>query len=193
MNLLEGMTFCGEGNISWFPERMHLLFNLIYENTPNVILETGFNMGHSSILICEAVKSAKLIDPNYMSKDVNFYIFDICEHHCAKSNFEVVKNTYQDFLNLHFIEGSTFDTLKNYVDVNNLQIDFAEIDGDHSYEGVKHDITCVWDRINTNGIIYVDDYGTGHRDGELDRGVHDFDWSDFHTNSIEGVHWGKKK
>jgi len=37
-------------------------------------------------------------------------------------------------------------------------LDFAYIDGDHSYEGVKNDALKVLSRLNPHGMIVFDDY-----------------------------------
>ncbi len=58
MELLEGMrNDCQEGNISWFPERQKTLRDLIGNYKPQSLIQIGFNMGHSALLICDAIAS----------------------------------------------------------------------------------------------------------------------------------------
>jgi hypothetical protein len=53
MELLEGMrNDCQEGNISWFPERQKSLSEIITKLKPTNLIQIGFNMGHSALLIC---------------------------------------------------------------------------------------------------------------------------------------------
>jgi predicted O-methyltransferase YrrM len=192
IQLLEGMINGGEGNITWFPERQELLCRLIKETKPKTLIETGFNMGHSALLICNTIKELKDSDIEYREAKVNFYIFDICEHECVKPNFNILKENFKDIINLHFIEGSTFDTLKDFNTIDNQLIDFAEIDGCHTYEGVQNDVKCVLEKISVGGIIYIDDYKSSkfNIDG-VNRGVDDLDWSKFSPNYTDGVFWVK--
>lgn len=193
MTLLPGMTNCGEGNISWFPERMNLLHSLILENKPLNLIETGFNMGHSSLLIGASILQAMDQDSEYSSKKINFYVFDICVHPCVKSNFQIVKEFFQHKINMVFIEGSTHETLKPFLHSNNIYLDFAEIDGDHSYEGVQNDTNAVINRMNPNGIIYIDDYNSSKIPFDsVNRGVNDLIWDAYSTFYIDGVFVGRK-
>lgn len=54
-------------------------------------------------------------------------------------------------------------------------ISFAYVDGDHSYDGVKADLACLWPKMKFGGVMAFDDY---HRrgwwgDGVL-RAIHEF-------------------
>ena len=80
MELLEGMrNDCKEGNISWFPERQKTLINLIKKNKPHNIIEIGFNMGHSSLIICDTIVRMKQ-DGEFDDEPVTINIFDICNN-----------------------------------------------------------------------------------------------------------------
>ena len=194
MELLENMSnSCWEGNISMFPERQELLVNIIKELKPKTLIETGFNMGHSALLICNAINEIKKTDKEYENQVINFYVFDICIHECVKPNFEVLKEYFKDTINLYLEEGSTFDTIKVFNTLNNQLIDFVEVDGCHTYDGVRNDVMNLWGKLSNNGVIYVDDYKSTkiHLD-EVDRGVNSIDWSNFSTDFIDGVFWAKK-
>ena len=57
------------------------------------------------------------------------------------------------------IEGDSKITVPKFLNDNpTIMFDFVEIDGDHTYEGAKTDTHNFMDKINKNGIIYIDDY-----------------------------------
>ena len=65
MELLNGMIkSSGEGNISWFENRQDKIVQLIRNIKPEYIMELGFNMGHSALLICNTIMELKESDPN---------------------------------------------------------------------------------------------------------------------------------
>lgn len=194
MELLKNMmSDCTEGNISWFPDRQKKLYDLVFEKKPSCILEIGFNMGHSALLICKAIREGKTINETSNEKS-NFYIFDICEHKCVKKNFEILKEEFKNEINLHLIEGDTMETLEKFDFQKIDSIDFAEVDGCHSYKCVQSDIKNIIEYVSVGGIIYVDDYKSSKINlTDVNEGVDDLDWSNFLTNTIDGVFWSEKK
>jgi len=94
IKLLDGMLEAGcEGNISWFENRQEKLTELITELRPKNILQIGFNVGHSALLICNIIKNLKLVDKHYYLEEVNFKIFDICICEATIPNFEFLKKS----------------------------------------------------------------------------------------------------
>ena len=74
MELLKGMVQSGcEGNISWFENRQKKMRELIDEIKPTNLIQIGFNLGHSALLICEKIKEKKNEDESYANKKINFY------------------------------------------------------------------------------------------------------------------------
>jgi hypothetical protein len=195
MNLLEGMrSDCGEGNISWFENRQQKLIELISEIKPEKIMEIGFNMGHSALLICQTIINLKSIDPSYKTKKIEFYIFDICQHECVKSNLSILEKEFGNEIVFKLFEGDSLITLNSFFDRNKVNFDFIEIDGCHTYECVRSDTFNTIKNLSGEGVIYIDDYKSEvFPIIEVDRGVDSMDWSDFDTNYIDGVFWGKKK
>lgn len=192
--LPEGIRVCGEGNISWFPERQAKLIELINLVKPRTIVETGFNMGHSAHLICHTIHELKKRFPEYSSAHVDFYIFDICEHECARHNFEILKTYWRDCVSLHLTEGDSAKTLPDFISRFQGRFDFAEIDGNHTFDGVQNDIRSVVGRMEEGGVIYVDDYKSSKfRFEGLDAGVDGLSWADFDADSIDGLFWAIKK
>ncbi len=55
------------------------------------------------------------------------------------------------------------------------KLDWAYLDGDHTYEGVTADLNAAYRVVRKNGLIGGDDYGLGswYKDGVV-RAVHDF-------------------
>lgn len=192
--LPEGTRTCGEGNISWFPERQAKLVDLIRLVKPRIIVETGFNMGHSAHLICRTIHELKKTDPEYSRAHVDFYIFDICEHECVRNNFEILKTYWRDCVSLHLTEGDSAKTLPDFASRFQGRFDFAEIDGNHTFDGVQNDIRSVIKKIEDGGVVYVDDYKSSKfRFEGLDAGVDEFSWEDFEVGSIDGLFWAIKK
>lgn len=193
--LLSGMVGTGtEGNISWFENRQEKLVSLISEIKPEYVMELGFNMGHSAILICESIMKLKSVDEEYRNKEVQFYIFDICHHETVKPNFEILSTTYKGNINFVLIEGDSMDSIPSFFKDNNIKFDFIEIDGNHSYDYVRADIMNSWNNLSTDGIIYVDDYRSSRiQIPDVDNGVDSLDWSDFDTDYVDGIFWGKRK
>ena len=195
MELLEGMrNDCKEGNISWFPERQKTLIDLIKKNKPHSIIEIGFNMGHSSLIICDTI--VRMIQDGEFDKEpVTINVFDICEHECTVPNFKILSESvkpYGIFMNL--IPGSSLDTIPNFMNAHDIMFDFVEIDGCHTYECLLKDVENTWDRVKPGGIIYIDDYkSTEVNIPDVDRGIESINWGGFNTYYIDGAFWAEKK
>jgi predicted O-methyltransferase YrrM len=195
MELLEGMIESGcEGNIGWFENRQIKMLELITELKPKNLIEIGFNIGHSALLICEKIKNLKRENSEYNLVEINFYIFDICVCDATKPNFEVLKAYYKEFLNLHLIEGSSLETITPFMNSKNILFDFIEIDGCHTYECLQQDLKNTVNFLSKNGVIYIDDYKSSQYPlKQVDNGVDDFNWQDFEIDFIDGVFWAKNK
>jgi len=195
MELLNGMiTTSGEGNISWFGNRQEKLVELIREIKPENIMELGFNMGHSALLICKTIMDLKNNDPIYFSKKIQFYVFDICEHNTVKHNLQVLWETYKDHITFTLVEGNSLESIPNFFKQNNIKFDFIEIDGCHTYNCVRNDVMNSWNNLSSRGVMYIDDYrSTTCSIPDVDNGVDSLDWSNFNTNYIDGVFWVKRK
>lgn len=195
MELLSGMiNSSNEGNISWFENRQLKLVDLITEIKPERVMELGFNMGHSAILICNTIMELKKVDEEYKKKIIDFYIFDICHHNTVKPNFDILSKSYIGDINFILIEGDSIVTIPKFLKENDIKFDFIEIDGNHSYDYVRFDIINSINNLSPNGVIYVDDYrSTSIPIMDVDSGVDSLDWSDFNTDYIDGLFWAKRK
>jgi hypothetical protein len=66
------------------------------------------------------------------------------------------------YLNLHVM------TSEEFADKNSeMKFDFVHVDGDHSYDGVKHDYELFWPRINKGGFMAFHDIGSPDKDGNI--------------------------
>ena len=133
-------------------------------------------------------------DSDYKNKKINFFIFDICGHHCSKKNFEILKENYQNKINLNLIEGSSVITLKNFMSDNNFLFDFIEIDGGHDFQTLTSDIQNTINFLNVGGLMYIDDYNSyPHALLGVNQGVDEYNWNGFDYDSIQGLFWAVKK
>lgn len=102
---------------------------------PNTILEIGTNSGASSVYFAKYAEKIVTIDiQDYKVKDEIWDHFNVLE----KIEFKKIENNTEK---------------KKYVEA--LEFDFAFIDGDHSYEGVKFDFEIT----KKCGKILFHDYG----------------------------------
>lgn len=196
MELLKGMiTGCGEGNISWYPEREYTIVDLITQHKPKNLIEIGFNEGHSALLICNTIKKLILEDPSYNETPIRLFIFDICKYDCTMTNFEIISNHFRGLnIHLHIVQGDSLNTVPRTLDTIYENFDFIEIDGCHFKECVYNDIINTYGRLNDNGILYVDDFNsTKDPHPEIDNVVKGIDWSGFNTYNIDGAFWAQKQ
>ena len=142
-----GKQFTGDiwngGDYIW---KIECYSQLIKDLQPSVIFETGFNIGTSACMFLNQAKK-------YIDKPVKFYSNDIEERSLAN-----VKLLQEEFDNFEFLLGDSKTLLPLYLKENNLKIDFALVDGDHSYEGARVDCLSFQPHINEGGIIFVDDW-----------------------------------
>lgn len=117
-------------------------------NNANVC-EIGFNAGHSSIIILTATEN----------KNINYVIFDICEHSYLKPCLEYIKSIFTN-TNINFIEGDSIKTIpqfiKNTKDVI-FNYDLIHIDGGHTEDCISNDMKNANILLKIGGIIIIDD------------------------------------
>lgn len=196
MELLEGMIEnCGEGNVSWYPERQHTISDLILQHKPKNIIEIGFNEGHSAKIICDTICKLKQEDEDYFNKPIVFLIFDICKYECTTTNFNLMSEYYKGwniFMNL--IPGDSAKTVPTALENFHENFDFIEIDGCHLHDCVEVDLKNVLNRVNPNGIVYLDDFNSSKDPTPgVDETVQKFNWDDFNVYYIDGAFWAQRK
>jgi predicted O-methyltransferase YrrM len=134
------------------------LLDLIKElgdNSDKTMIEIGSFVGESTVLFAQSFKKVIAIDPfeaDYDPKDSTSYLFE----------FKNVKETYLDRIsdhqNIETIVSTSNDAVK---ELDSQTYDFVYIDGLHTYEGVKSDITNYLPLIKKGGVIGGHDYVKG--------------------------------
>jgi predicted O-methyltransferase YrrM len=131
------------------------LLNLIKElgdNSDKTMIEIGSFVGESTVLFAQSFKKVIAIDPfeaDYDPQDPTSYLFE----------FDNVYQTYLDritvYSNIETIVDTSDDAVKELV---GKEFDFVYIDGLHTYEGVKTDITNYLPLVKKGGVIGGHDY-----------------------------------
>jgi predicted O-methyltransferase YrrM len=91
-----------------------------------VIVEIGFNAGHSCLLMLAAHPTARIV------------VFDLCEHSYTLRCFEVLSVAYPGRLEL--LRGRSQQTVPERLCSSRLRADLFHIDGDHSPAGARTDL-----------------------------------------------------
>lgn len=147
-------------NDLWFPEghlnenQRDFLIELVSNLKPKNCIETGFASGRSAVTILTAASPDKLV-----SIDINLDYIAGARQHCEK-----IKDQFDNFT---IYEGSSTKILnEDFFSINFPEgIDFAFVDGDHSYSGAKQDISKIYKNMNFNAVMVVDDYYSSAPDG----------------------------
>jgi ubiquinone/menaquinone biosynthesis C-methylase UbiE/predicted O-methyltransferase YrrM len=168
-----------EPNIpGWFSTReLCLLYESIMYVKPQHCIEIGTYMGRSAYAICSALKKlggkrrllcidtfASPLSKEYFEMDfmVNMMsrVPEVAEEY---SNYE----RYPTTLDCLLLTLNRYPFMENYIDIkicnsndlmlNNEMYDFALIDGDHTYDGVKNDFIKIKPFIKNGGVICFHD------------------------------------
>jgi predicted O-methyltransferase YrrM len=195
MELLTGMLDNGEGNISWYPERQYTLVDLIRQHKPRNIIEIGVNAGHSTLLIVNTLVEIIEKDPGFNSEKIVIFLFDICKYECTEHNYLILKNYAKQYnIQIELFKGDSLDMVPRVLSNYPFNFDFVEIDGAHFRDYVLGDILNTYQKINDNGIIYIDDFNSSKDPTpDVNEVVTEFNWQGFHTYYIDGVFWAQKQ
>jgi predicted O-methyltransferase YrrM len=149
-------------NISryWFAEghlnfdQRDLFIKLLKELKPTRCLEIGFASGRSTVTVLVAAQPEMLVS------------IDLCLDYIpgARAHANLLE---KDFPNLKIIEGDSRGILNRTFFESYFPngIDFAFVDGDHTYEGCSSDLSTVLPYVNSGGIMLIDDYRSGPPNG----------------------------
>lgn len=169
-----------------------LFKSIVLFNNYKTVVEVGVAAGATAKSLCEAVKANK----------GTYFGFDIWDRHGknlnknAKLQFQPHGNKEQvstllkrigcqyKLFNINTLDKNVFDSiLEDFCP----KIDFAFIDADHSYWGVKNDFDVIYPRIKKDGMIafhdtlridgcreFILDLRTKYHDGTYD--IVDFPW-----------------
>jgi predicted O-methyltransferase YrrM len=134
---------------------------------PHFCLEIGFASGRSAVTTLVAANPKLLVSVD-LSLD---YIQG------ARAHAELLQ---RDFPNLKIVEGPSALVLNDKFIRSYFPegIDFAFIDGDHTYAGCLADLQAVFPHLSQNGVMIIDDYRSGPPNGmafpEVTNAVDDF-------------------
>ena len=92
----------------------------------SLIIEIGFNAGHSSLLMLSAHPSVQII------------AFDLCEHSYTQPCFQVLAAAFPGRIQL--IAGKSQQTLPRWARDSELRADLLHIDGDHDPQAARTDL-----------------------------------------------------
>jgi predicted O-methyltransferase YrrM len=131
------------------------LLDLIKElgdNSEKTMIEIGSFVGESTVLFAESFKKVIAVDPflaDYDPADPTSYLFEF-------------KNVYQTYLdrtgdhkNIETIVSTSDEATSK---LGGLKYDFIYLDGLHTYDGVKTDITNYLPLVKEGGVIGGHDY-----------------------------------
>jgi predicted O-methyltransferase YrrM len=176
----------------------NLLLKIIAEKKPKHFLEVGVFCGVTSRNICELLNNIHEGDFSYIGFDlfgekINHELYEVEPEYIKSQKFSnPFKHIYYNFLlkenlnsrksiekflkkfkkNINLVKGDTNNTLKQ-TDLN--KIDFAFIDGGHSYETTYNDLSTLYLSMkNRSKTIICDDYADASYITEVKKAVDDF-------------------
>jgi predicted O-methyltransferase YrrM len=176
----------------------NLLLKIIAEKKPKHFLEVGVFCGVTSRNICELLNNIHEGDFSYIGFDlfgekINHELNEVEPEYIKSQKFSnPLKHIYYNFLlkenlnsrksiekflkkfkkNINLVKGDTNKTLK---ETNLKKIDFAFIDGGHSYETTYNDLSTLYLSMkNRSKTIICDDYADASYITEVKKAVDDF-------------------
>jgi len=142
------------------------LLDLIKElgdNSEKTMIEIGSFVGESTVLFAQSFKKVIAVDPfleGYDPKDPTSYLFEF------KNVYETYLGRTSPYSNIQTITMTSDDAVNI---LNEDMFDFVYIDGLHTYDGVKTDITNYLPLVKEGGVIgghdYTDDTVHKHLEG----------------------------
>ena len=176
----------------------NVLLKIIFEKKPKHFLEVGVFCGVTSRNICELLNSIHNGDFSYVGFDlfgekIDQELNEVEPEYIKSQKFSnPFKHIYYNFLlkenlntiesiekflkkfkkNINLVKGDTNKTLKK---TNLKKIDFAFIDGGHSYETTYNDLSILYLSMkNKSKTIICDDYADASYITEVKKAVDDF-------------------
>ena len=176
----------------------NVLLKIILEKKPKHFLEVGVFCGVTSRNICELLNNIHEGDFSYIGFDlfgekINHELNEVEPEYIKSQRFSnPLKHIYYNFLlkenlnsrksiekflkkfkkNINLVKGDTNKTLK---ETNLKKIDFAFIDGGHSYETTYNDLSTLYLSMkNRSKTIVCDDYADASYITEVKKAVDDF-------------------
>jgi predicted O-methyltransferase YrrM len=139
--------WCPQGHFNL--DQKEKIEQLVSKVDPKYALEYGFCTGRSAYTVLNAAKNLKKmvsidIDLKYMSEGL-----------------EMADLLQKDFKNYTVIESPSKEYYSKLSEIFPKGIDWATIDGDHTYKGMLLDISSVIPHMNIDGVIAINSYMSG--------------------------------
>jgi predicted O-methyltransferase YrrM len=162
---------------SW-PKLYYGVFSsIINENNYKKVLEVGCAYGFHTkqVLSNTGIESYTMVDP-YVPYSSN--IFSDSVQNVFRDEKETISN-FDQFVNIVMEELSEYKEKITHIrkpsieatkDVEDESFDAIFIDGDHSYQAVKEDLSVWWPKLRVGGTLCGDDYWMS----DVARAVHEF-------------------
>ena len=127
------------------------LYHFVLLTRPRLVVETGFNVGHSALVILRAM--SRYGGGTLLS-------FDIGRHEGTAGGAALVKSRYEDF---HLFEGDTKEVLgPSLGQVLNRHpgatLDLAIVDGGHDMQTCQADLMILEALLAPGGYLWLDDF-----------------------------------
>ncbi len=147
--LVQQLPETPEGYIT--PHQAEFLYSFVRLTQPKIVVETGFNAGHSACVILRAMDAyggGALLS------------FDIARYDATRKGAEIVKARYESF---SLIVGDTKQTLAGTMaqvlsSNNDATLDFAIVDGGHDVETARADMVILESLLRPGGYLWLDDF-----------------------------------
>jgi hypothetical protein len=128
----------------WIPDWQNLLGHL--SGKPNVLgIEIGSLHGDCSVFCADRITNGE--NSLHVCVDIN--------------DNEYLQNNIKPYKNIQYIQGKSYDVLRNPNIFIPGTADYIYIDGSHLAIDVMSDAVLSWSILKDNGILIFDDYGWG--------------------------------
>lgn len=159
-----------EGHIGKYEDKIQFIKELMDDIKPEVMAQTGMNAGHSAIVLLENGSNTSTLTS-----------FDIGRWGYETEVSEILNNEYGD---RHlYIEGDSKKTLPEF----DIKLDYAFVDGDHSFEGCTSDMKNFDKILKSGGYMMIDDLSHP----PVGRAVQNFDWSKYTQIDVKKYNNGR--
>ena len=139
-----------------FPEMLHergsigyiekmLIGELVLLSQPQLVLETGTYRGQTTKFLVDFARANGLSDCRVASFDLPEVV-------------EQVDRSVADDPAIELVPGSLPGTMRRFLERTGAVVDFAIIDADHSYTGVKRDLETLEQNLRPGAYVFAHDY-----------------------------------
>jgi len=138
-----------EGYIT--PEQAEFMFAFIRLTKPRVVAETGFNVGHSALVIMRAMETYG---------GGTLLSFDLGRYAETAGAAEKVKGYYENFNIIYGDSKQTLSTTLAQALSSNpaATLDLGVVDGGHDVETARHDLLVMESVVKPGGFLWLDDF-----------------------------------